>query len=376
MDIDFNKDLTKDLKLKIDLKLYVNPKNNQDFYPGYKLRVAIGNFDGVHQGHRYIIQKITSGSKESKSMVITFRSYNHSIFTMEQKIEALFNLGVDYVMVLPENIKSIRKDEFLDFLRYFSIELIAVGKDFRFGYQREGSLKDLEKVSYVFESSYILDSSSNIISSTRIRSKIREHSIENSRELLGYTPYIQGALSHGVHRATSLGFPTINIEYPGTIYDQGVYIGAITLYQTSYRKESLPQGITINIGDSIRININEYKFYPYIYNPYIKPQVQSQSQSDFKDRIYNAIIHIGSRPTLRKVDPGSYPVDSRVVEAHILDSSFSMDEIKKEEFKDMYGRFYLLNFLAKEKVFSDEGELKVAISTYVKKAKNFFSLKV
>ena len=352
-------------KLKVDLKLYINPEKGRDFDLGSKLRVAIGNFDGTHLGHRYLIQKITSSSY-SKSMVITFKSFNHSVFTLDQKIEALFNLGVDYVLVLPENIKEMRQEEFIEFLKYFNIDLITVGKNFRFGYQKEGSSKDLQKVASVFESSYILDGSSRIISSTRIRSLIRTRDIAGASDLLGYTPYIQGVVSSGVHRASALGFPTINITYPGTIYDQGVYLGRVQLYHSSYFKESLPDGITMNIGDRIHININEYIFYPYIWVKY--------KGSDLIQHIYNAVIHIGSRPTLRKINPDSYPIDSRVVEAHILSPDFKPLDIPQDS-SDSYARFYILDSLAKEKLFSNEQELVYAINTYIKKAKSFFNIK-
>ena len=356
-----------DSYLQTDIKLFINPERSEDFYPGSLLRVAIGNFDGLHLGHRYIIQKTVSGSLSSKSMVITFRSYNHSIFTTEQKIEALFNLGVDYVMILPENIKQISKQDFLKFLQYFNIDLIVVGKNFKFGYQREGELKDLRRIFPVFESSYILDNKAQIISSTRIRSMIRSTNIDRARKLLGYTPYIQGSICKGIHKATLLGFSTINIDYPGTLYDHGVYVGRVVVDRSSFKSESVLQGITINIEERVRININEYKF--FIQDTCKETESKQKTFFRFEDKLFDAVIHVGYRPTLRKINPDSYPVDTKVVEAHIIDSSF--DSLSNDEF--IYSRFYILNYLAREKEFPSEKELVEAMNFYVEKAKLFFS---
>ena len=348
-------------QLKLDLKLYINVCRVKNFENDSNLRVAIGNFDGLHIGHRYIIQKILSNQKNARSMVITFRSHANSIFTTQQKIEAIFDLGVDYVLILPENIKDMESYEFIEFLKYFNTELIAVGEGFRFGYQRKGTLKDLQESFNVFKSPSIVDVHSSIISSTRIRSCIRKRDFSAAPKLLGYTPYIQGDIIEGIGQATTQGFSTINIKYPGAIYDKGVYIAKLLIDHSSYNEEALSSGISTDIKERIHIEITEYLFHSH----------KTKNEYELQDSFFNALVHVGSRPTLKSINHPGYSVDTKVCEAHIVDDKFKSDQDFKKD-GSMYSRFYILSFLTREKTFSSHEELIDALNQYKLTCRTYF----
>ena len=123
---------------------YIN--NLNDLPELEKNSCAIGNFDGVHLGHRNLIEN--AKIDDLKTLVITFEGINkeNSLTNTKQRIELISEMGVDYLLIFPFRIiKLVFFNEFIDILKKLKVKYITCGKDFRFGYKREGDVIDLKK---------------------------------------------------------------------------------------------------------------------------------------------------------------------------------------------------------------------------------------
>ena len=114
--------------------------------------VTIGNFDGIHSGHRLILDILLrqASLKKSKSLVISFYPLTKQaslLMSFRGKLDCLSKCGIDYLWMLPFfKIRKLSYQQFLSFLdRHLSIDEYVLGRDFRFGYQREGTIKNLNK---------------------------------------------------------------------------------------------------------------------------------------------------------------------------------------------------------------------------------------
>ena len=331
----------------------------------------------------------------TKSLVITFSSHLGSIFNTSQKLSYFKELGIDYTLILPFSIRSMDHKSFISFLKQFNIESIVVGENFRFGRNREGSYLDLEQVfkDIVYVPSYIKDSSNKIISSTRIKNEILNKNISTAINLMDHPLIIEGGIISGIHEASSLGVPTININ-PNyvSIIPNGVYLGYTKLFNSSFLTNNTYQSLydkdiyykyfnTLNykisnfnsntstdpnIPNDIDITIKVHKFLDKYssYTPYILKPTQT----------LKSLIHIGTRPTLEKLTNTSS--SSLLVESHIVlnnnnDNNNDYDLISSSNHSTYnYAVFYIKKFLEEEKTFSSKEELISALSHYKEIAKN------
>jgi riboflavin kinase/FMN adenylyltransferase len=119
---------------------------------------VIGTFDGLHIGHQELIKK--ANGYGLKTLLITFenqRKTNYSLMTTSQKHFLMDSYGVDYLVVFPyELIKNVLYSEFIEILKKLSVCNMICGEDFRFGYNREGSIEDLKESFNVSISEYTL----------------------------------------------------------------------------------------------------------------------------------------------------------------------------------------------------------------------------
>ena len=195
--------------------------------------VTIGTFDGVHVGHRQIINKLQVEALKIKgeSVIITFHPHPRKIIssailgvrlinTLEEKIEVLSGLGVDHLVIVPFT-DAFANQPAEDYVRNFLFEkfhpdTVIIGYDHRFGKERLGDYKLLEKMAsqYGFKikeiPKHILDEIA--ISSTNIREAILHADIEMANRLLGYTFFFEGEVVHGNKLGRQLGYPTANLK--------------------------------------------------------------------------------------------------------------------------------------------------------------------
>lgn len=287
--------------------------------------IAIGNFDGVHRGHRKIIKDLKSKASEAKlsSAILTFEPHpiaifnpeakNYRISPEERKIELIEKTGIDILFIaeFDQNFSKISAQDFIEniLIKELDAKIIFTGKDFIFGHNRSGNSHLLEVKSKELDYEYIPVTDINDeldvrFSSSRIRELIKNGDVKEANKMLS-TPYtICGEVKKGRQDGEALGFPTANLE------------------------------------------LNEYlipKFGVY----------SSDVELENGER-YKAAVNIGIRPTFDEQIP--------LLEAHILDFS-----------GDLYGKkihVELNDFIRDEKKFNNIEELKQQIKKDISVIRN------
>jgi riboflavin kinase/FMN adenylyltransferase len=208
--------------------------------------VTVGNFDGVHLGHRCLITRLRSMADEvgGPAVVLTFdpppakllrpTAVPPSLTWMERRASILFELGVDVVRVCQttRELLELSADDFFRQVLVDSLQVAAIveGPNFRFGKGREG---DIDRLSQLCERErMVLDivrgqsEGGEWISSSRIRELISQGAIEAANRLLVQPYRLTGRVGRGAARGRQLGFPTANLEQvPVLVPQHGVYAG-------------------------------------------------------------------------------------------------------------------------------------------------------
>jgi len=187
--------------------------------------LAIGNFDGVHRGHRVLLDRMRElATREAlPSVILTFFPPAKVVFqgasyltSENEKARLLASYEPTELAVLPftKAFAQTDKQYFLDALKRCQPRAIVVGEDFRFGHNREGGLDDLQHVPDRLEVIRLKTEDGEPISSSRIRTHLQHGDVEAANALLG-APYLAaGMVIHGDHRGRTIGFPTANLDLP------------------------------------------------------------------------------------------------------------------------------------------------------------------
>ena len=209
------------------------------------LHLAIGIFDGVHLGHKAVIEPSVINARHCNGVsgVLTFDPHPSHLFRPKEptalimpidvKTEILHEMGVNCVIrkQFDQNFASIRAERFLVTLKKNLPTLISiyVGENFRFGLNREGDVATLTKSGqdlglYVFNAER-KKHEGEPISSTRIRKKLEAGEIDKANDLLGYNYKIREKIVDGAKLGRKIGFPTMNLPWlPECKPRYGVYL--------------------------------------------------------------------------------------------------------------------------------------------------------
>jgi len=194
--------------------------------------VAIGTFDGVHRGHRRVIE--TALATGLPVRVLTFHPHPRSvasgnlvelISTVERRRELLGELGVTETTVVDFTLEVSRQEP-EDFAaeRLAGAGVVIAGEGFRFGHKRRGDLALLERLGHEVRPVPLLPG----VSSTEIRRRMHTGEMEEAAHLLGRPPELDGVVVSGDQRGGTLGYPTANLAVePGLLVPRyGIYAGA------------------------------------------------------------------------------------------------------------------------------------------------------
>ena len=211
--------------------------------------VTIGAYDGVHTGHRLVIDRVRRVAAEQglASAVITFDQHPAAVVRpesapklltdLDQKLELLAGTGVDYALVVHFDL-SRSEESAEDFVKEVLVgcldtKAVVVGHDFHFGYKRLGNVVLLQDMGAElgFDVTGLRLFSDGLgkapVSSTRIRLLLAEGSVGEAASLLGRPHQVRGDVAHGDKRGRLLGFPTANVAVPDWVAlpADGVYAG-------------------------------------------------------------------------------------------------------------------------------------------------------
>ncbi len=220
-----------------------------------KTCVAIGIFDGMHCGHRYLIQQMLSTAQRLSAQPIVMTFFPHPVHvlrpdvklaylsSLRDRLSVLDDWGVKVCLVVRFNLRFAHIDpqKFIKniLVEKLGVKAVFVGEDFHFGKDRRGDIALFQKLSalYGYEMHAVpqLKQGRMIISSTRIRQLVREGQLNQAARLLGRGVSVSGTVVKGSQRGKSLGYPTANIAYEADILPpQGVYIVRALLGKKSY----------------------------------------------------------------------------------------------------------------------------------------------
>jgi riboflavin kinase/FMN adenylyltransferase len=194
---------------------------------------AIGSFDGVHRGHRRVLE--TARAAGGRVTVVTFWPHPRLVLgnrvellsTLERRLELLEEAGVDEALVVeftPE-LAAREPAEFAEsLLRQIGANVIVVGENFRFGRAAAGDAALLERLGFDVRTVPTLEG----VSSTAVRALLREGDVVAAARLLGRPPELEGTVVLGDQRGGTLGYPTANLSVPAELLvpAYGIYAGS------------------------------------------------------------------------------------------------------------------------------------------------------
>jgi riboflavin kinase/FMN adenylyltransferase len=274
--------------------------------------VTIGTFDGVHLGHKKILEKIVENahSQNCESLVLTFFPHPRTILqadsemkqlnTLAEKTNLLSALGIDNLVIHPFDaaFSRLTAEEFVKqvLVDTFKIKKIIIGHDHRFGRNRTANIDDLiefgNKFGFEVEEISAKEINEVSISSTKIRNALTEGNIELANNYLGYYYSLTGIVSKGKQLGRTIGFPTANIkiveEYK-LIPQNGVYIVQSNLDGISYYgMMNIGTRPTVD-GTTQTIEIHFFDFQKELYNQKITISLLHRMRSEQKFKSVDAL---------------------------------------------------------------------------------------
>ena len=287
--------------------------------------LTIGNFDGIHKGHQYLLKKLLKQSRhhQGKACVITFTPHPYEILNPErknflinsynEKKTLIENLNIHYFVSLKftRDFSTKGPETFIkEYLESDYLRGIYLGYDFSFGADKRGSYEVIQKyflnrpVEISMEDEFCLKG--NNVSSTRVRDMIEEGNFTDVTNLLGRSFFVTGVVLKGLGRGKQIGFPTANI------------------------------------------NVSEKRIFPRL-GVYI-------TETSYQDMIYHSITNVGINPTFK--NSGKMSIETNI---------FDFDN-------EIYGERIEVKFLKRireEKKFSSVNELVLQISKDIQFARKY-----
>lgn len=236
-------------------------------WPGERSIVTIGAYDGLHVGHRTIIDKVVERARRegSKSVLVTFDRHPASLVRPdsapklltdhEQKLELLRDTGLDAVAVVRFDAEQAAEspEDFVTrvLTRCLGVVHIIVGSDFHFGRGRAGNVAMLTTLGgrdpgFTVEPVTLIAGHTGVTaSSTEIRRLLTAGNVADANVMLGRPFEVRGVVAHGDARGRTIGFPTANVEVPASMCVPGDGVYAAWYVRPGH---DVPMPAAVNIG--------------------------------------------------------------------------------------------------------------------------------
>lgn len=255
----------------------------------HKAVVTIGTFDGVHEGHKAILQEVVAHacSTGGESVLLTFEPHPRKVLfpsqplgiitPLEKKLQLITETGIQHIVVVPftKEFAALSATEYIEqfIVRKFQPHSIVIGYDHHFGHDRTGDMKLLEQYApkYNFELVEIPPQLIHeaTVSSTKIREAIMAGNIEEANLMLGREYSLTGAVVHGNKLGRTLGYPTANlqpVENEQVVPGNGIYaVKAIHDKKEYGGMMSIGYNPTVTNKKELRIEVNIFDFDKDIY---------------------------------------------------------------------------------------------------------------
>lgn len=247
--------------------------NHLEDFKAVRPVVTIGTFDGVHLGHRKVLDRLREIAREMEGETVIFTFYPHPrqvltpeeknlrlLTTLQEKTALLEKAGVDHLIIYPftREFAALSYAEFVStvLVGQMKTACLVVGYDHKFGRNREGDYQYLRKCAedhqFIIEQLDVLLMNEAHISSTKIREALEAGDVKKANSYLGYSYELHGRVVEGVQLGRKIGFPTANIEASEVaklIPGYGVYAVRVRLKDAEYKG-------MLNIGSRPTFNQN------------------------------------------------------------------------------------------------------------------------
>jgi len=267
---------------------------------------TIGFFDGVHLGHRHLINQVKEEAAKQglPSAVITFPVHPRKVLQQdyqpallcgyEEKVELIASTGVDYCFSIPftKDLSNLSAHDFMENVLKNDIGLhtLIVGYDHRFGFNREDGFTEYKKYGDELGINVILaeefDVNEENVSSTKIRQLLKNGKIEGANKLLSYNYKLSGKIVEGYQVGRTIGFPTANIrswERYKVVPKLGVYAVLVHLRDVVY-KGMLYIGTrpTLHDDPQVSVEVNIFDFEGDLYQQSLTVEFVDFIREDIK----------------------------------------------------------------------------------------------
>jgi riboflavin kinase/FMN adenylyltransferase len=269
--------------------------------------VTIGTFDGVHQGHQKIINRLQKAKQETggETFIFTFDPHPRQVLFPDQtdlklltladeKLNLFEQMGIEHVLVFPfttafskQSAHSYIKDILVDAI---GVKRLIIGYDHHFGNNREGNINTLK--SYASTYNFLVEEIpaheiDNInVSSSKIRKALEEGDLETANSFLGYSYFISGKVVDGKKLGRTIGYPTANIfiENPAKLIPKiGVYAATANIDGIMHKgMMSIGYNPTTDNDNKIKIELHIFNFDANIYGCNLTLQIKARLRNEEK----------------------------------------------------------------------------------------------
>ena len=276
-----------------------------DFRSTKKTIITLGTFDGVHIGHKKILEKVLQNTDDGQyeSLVLTFFPHPRMVLqgdsdikllnTINEKIDLLQEIGIENLVIHPfdETFSRLTAEEFVKTILVdrLQIQKIIIGYDHRFGRNRTANIDDLinygEQYGFEVEQISVQEINEISVSSTKIRQALSEGNMTLANDYLGYDYFITGTVIKGKQLGRTINFPTANLaiqENYKLIPQNGVYIVKSTIENKQvYGMMNIGINPTVN-GQNRSIEVHYFDFDAYLYDKEIRVSIVHRIRSEQK----------------------------------------------------------------------------------------------
>lgn len=276
-----------------------------DFRSTKKTIITLGTFDGVHIGHKKILEKVlqNTNGEQYESLVLTFFPHPRMVLqgesdikllnTIDEKIDLLEEIGIENLVIHPfdEIFSRLTAEEFVKTILVdrFHIQKIIIGHDHRFGRNRTANIDDLiafgEQYDFEVEQISVQEINEISVSSTKIRNALIEGNMTLANDYLGYDYFLTGEVIQGKQLGRTINFPTANIrikENYKLIPQNGVYIvKSIIDQKTVFGMMNIGFNPTVN-GQDCSIEVHYLNFNADLYHQKIRVSILHRIRSEQK----------------------------------------------------------------------------------------------
>lgn len=276
--------------------------------------ITIGTFDGVHIGHKQILERLINNAKKAKlkSTVLTFFPHPRMVLqkdaeikllnTLSEKQKILEKMGLDYLIVHPFT-KEFSRLSSMEFVRdvlvnKLNVKSVVIGYDHRFGRNRNASIQDLVSFGNTFDFKVEEIPAQEIdevsVSSTKIRNALLNGDVQTANTYLGYEYSICGQVVEGQGLGKDLGFPTANLKMGESyklIPQNGVYIVHCE-FENQAASGMMNIGVKPTVDGSTKsIEVNLFNIDQNLYQKNIRVHFLKKVRDEQKFESLNALSH-------------------------------------------------------------------------------------